>query len=189
LFRQILDRVNPLHRDGRLVDRRDPFVNTRVLTTEIAVCDAAPRAVADLEFASSRPVVVAARLLLLHARKAKNQRDPRIATAVGEALIGLTPEIPEDSYDVARQLARFVAELDASDQVSEAWPERQSLRDRCANRGVDLLRQAVNRGLRDSTLLESAELTPFHYVPDYQALLAGLKSQSSGRTGQVKAPQ
>jgi tetratricopeptide (TPR) repeat protein len=178
LFRTVLGEVSRLKRAGRLEDRRDPYANTRALTTEIAVCDAAPRALADLDFACSQPPPVAARLLLLKARTQANVRDVHGLTTIGDALLGLKPDTAEDLCDVARQLALFVTDLDSDRWPNLARPERQSLRARCADRAVEQLSLAVERGFRDRALFQSAELISLRPHPGYQSITARLKSPS-----------
>jgi len=189
LFRTILDQVNRLKRAGRLEDRHDAYADTRALTTEIAFCEAAPRALADTDFARSQPVIVSARLLLLKARTPANQKDPRSLTAVGEALIALEPETAEDSFDVARHLAFFITDLDLGRWPELTGPERQSLRDRCADRGVQLLSQAVAKGHRERALFDSPELSPLRKHARYATVRALLMRNASDQTIPVKASE
>ena len=171
-FLLVRDRLLRLDREGRLEGRRGLFTNFRVLKIEIAVCEAAPRAVRDFEFARSQPPVVAARLLLIHLRSLSDQEARRQIVTTVDSLRGLTADDPEDRFDLARALSSLTTDLD-----SGRWPglpprERQTLRQGCADRAVDLLGQAVNRGLRDPGRLESAELVGLSQHPSYQALVA-----------------
>ena len=129
-FERILDRVNTLKREGWHDGPDDLSTNARALTTEIAYCEAAPRARGDFDFARSRPPAVSARLLVLYARSTGEPRqNPTRVAAVGEALLALKSESPEDLYYLARSLALFISHLDMSPD-----PDVMSANERlCAN--------------------------------------------------------
>ncbi len=67
IFGQLHDQLRSLEREGRLEPGRVVFTSTEALKEEIAFCEAAPRALADLKFARTQPIDRAARLLLLRA--------------------------------------------------------------------------------------------------------------------------
>jgi len=145
------------------------------LKSEIAFCEAAPRALSDLGFASSQPVVVAARLLLLRARALADRTDPRQVATAAQALCKLEADDPDDLYDLARNLCLMITDLD-----SGRWPdlprqERQGLRRGCADRATEVLVRARERGFRDVERLESSDLRALRQHPGYQALIARLK--------------
>ena len=88
------------------------------MEAELAYCQAAPRAIKDLDFARSQPAPVSARLLLLHARMLDQHKDQQNAIkAVSDALYGLTSTAGTDMFEVARYLAAFIRDLD-----SGRWP-------------------------------------------------------------------
>jgi tetratricopeptide (TPR) repeat protein/predicted Ser/Thr protein kinase len=189
LFRTVLEEVSRLKRAGRLEDRRDAFANTKTLANEVAFCEAAPRALADMDFVRSQPAAVAARLLLLKASSTASEQDAQELKKVGETLLALQPDTPDDAYDVARHLALLISELRSSPSSKLASSDRQSLIDRCTDRAVQLLRAAIARGLRDPALLQSGELAPLHQHPGFKSLLASLKPPPVAPDNPVKTSE
>jgi eukaryotic-like serine/threonine-protein kinase len=190
LWRRIRDQLRQLQRDGLLEGRTDHATNPSVVAAELAYCEAAPRAINDLDFARSQQVLVSARLLLLHARMLDQQNDPRNPlTATGDALTGLTSTAPQELFELARYLAAFIHDLD-----SGRWPrlievERQRLRATCVSRATDLLRLAAERGFDDRALLESSDLAPLRRQPGPRPLKAGPKSSASEPADRVKTSE
>jgi len=175
VFRGALEQLLWLQREGRLEGGRVSFTDERTLKSEIAFCEAAPRALTDLDFARSQPVVVAARLLLLRARAPADRKDPRQVAAAAQALCKLEADDPDVLYGLARNLCLMITDLD-----SVRWPdlprlERQALRQGCADRATDLLVRARKRGFSDVDRLESSDLGSLRQHPGYQALIARLK--------------
>ncbi len=175
LFRAALNRLLWLEREGRLEHGRGTFSNGNALESEIAVCEAAPRALVDIEFARSRPVLLAARLLRLRARSLADRKDLRQAAAAAHTLCTLTADDPDVLYNLARQLSLMIAELEASRWTDLPQQEHQALRGECADRATDLLVRAQERGLRDVDRLQSDDLRALRPHKGYQALLARLK--------------
>jgi tetratricopeptide (TPR) repeat protein len=176
IYQSVLDQVNQLKSDGRLEGRRDPSLNPRTLTIEVAACKAAPHALEDAKFAGSQPAAVAARLLLLRAKTpASSREEGRRLFEGGESLLLLKPQDSEDQHDVARQIVAFIGLLDSAPRPDPEAGQRQSLRDRCADRAVDLLLQSAEHGSADALRPESNELAPLKAHPKYDALVARLK--------------
>jgi hypothetical protein len=173
IYRAAFDHLHRLKREGRLEGGRVTFIDSKTLENEIAFCEAAPRALGDLDFARSQRVVVAARLLLLRARTMADRQVAGAARAIRE----LNTADPDALYDVARTLSRLINDLN-----SGRWPElpdqeRGAIRRECADRAAALLVQAEKRGFRDIGRLESGELAVLRPHPVYQSLLARLKRQ------------
>jgi tetratricopeptide (TPR) repeat protein len=190
LFRGILDQAEQLRTEGRLEGRHDPFVNRKSLATEVAVCEAAPRALEDWEFTRMQPAVVAGRLLRLRARRLGDApKEARRLGEVAESLLNLNSQDPEDLHDLVRQLVAFIADLDAARWPALAQPERKSLCNRLADRAVALLVQAVERGSTDTLKTENPELEPLKHHAGYQALLARLKNSPGPQGERVKTSE
>jgi tetratricopeptide (TPR) repeat protein len=176
LYRTALDQVNRLKNDGRLEGRHDPNVNPRVVATELAVVEAAPRALEDVSYAVAQPAVVAARLLLLRAtRPAHASKDSRRLAEAGESLLELDSKDPIDQHDLARQIAAFLTALEAAPWPTADQSRREALRGRCADRAVALLVQSADGGAARAVQTESALLSPLKHHPGYQALINRLQ--------------
>jgi tetratricopeptide (TPR) repeat protein len=190
LYRTVLDQANQLSSDGRLDGRRDASLSPRALTADLAACKAAPRALADVEFARSQRPVVAARLLVLRAkRRADVPKDPRRLTEFVESLLGLNSQDPEDQHDLARQIVAYITALDSAPWPASEAGERQSLRERCADRAVDLLVQSVEHGSADAVRAESGEFALLKAHPGYQALVASLKKSPGPQDQRINTPE
>ena len=178
LYRAVLNDLRRLEREGRLEDGRVSFIDSKTLENEIVFCEAAPRALTDLDFARSRPVVVATRLLLLRARSLANREIAVAARAIRE----LKADNPEATYEVARSLSLLIIDLN-----SDRWPdiplqERRAMGHEFANWAADLLVQAEARGFSDASRLENGELAPLRQHPVYQSLLSRLKRLQKPRS-------
>jgi hypothetical protein len=173
LFRRVLDRVNRLEADGRMADGEDGFLNTKSLKAEIDFCDAAPRARDDFAFARNYPAALAARLLVLHARsQSDTTKRPRRLTEVAEALVALDAEAPGALHELAQQLAQFISDLESRRWPELAQAEREKLLERCADRRLELLRQAHARGFSGTAAPDHPELAPIQPKPADRSTLA-----------------
>ena len=176
LYRTALNHVQKLEREGRLAAGRISFINNVTLQNEIAFCDDAPKALVDLEFARSRPVVVATRLLLVRARTLGDRQ----VVVTARALLDLKADDPDGLYNIARSLSLLVNDL-----RSGRWPgfpqaERQGLERECVDRAAELLLRAEQRGFNDATRLQSGDLAALRPLPIYQAILSRLKQAQKG---------
>ena len=176
-FRRVRDRLRQLEREGRLEGRRASFMDDRVLAIETTFCEAAPRALLDLDFARSQPPVVAAKLLLLHARSLSEREATSRIGRTAESLSTLTADNPEDLFDLAQSLSSLISDFDAGRWPGLASRERQVLKQHCTDRAVDVLRQAVAHGLRDPGRLESAELNGLSQHPGFRELVGRLNGR------------
>jgi tRNA A-37 threonylcarbamoyl transferase component Bud32/tetratricopeptide (TPR) repeat protein len=174
-FRLALDQLLKLEREGRLVERGDSYANSAALQREIAFCEAAPTALADLDFARSQPVLLAARLLIFRARTLADNNDPRQAAAAAQALCTLTADDPDVLFDLARQLALLITDLDARRWPNLPQPEQEALRQGCADRATALLVRAHERGFRDFDRLRGTDLNVLRHHPGYQSLVSRLE--------------
>ena len=171
LYRVALERLRTLEREGRLESGRVTFTDSKTLENEIAYCEAAPRALVDLDFARSKPVVVATRLLLCRAR---TLADRQVAVAA-QAMRDLKADDPDSSYAVARSLSSLVNDLDVGRWPNLSPHDRQAIRRACVERAANLAVQAVEQGSSDLGRLESGELSVLREHPVYQSLRARLK--------------
>jgi tetratricopeptide (TPR) repeat protein len=189
LMHRVYDAVLALEGAGQLDGRRTLFAPIRGLKGEIAFCEAAPRALEDFDFARSQPAPVAARLLLLRARMPAPQNDPSRVSSSGEAMSQLTANDPEDLYQIARELALLVTDLDSAQAANLPQHDRMALRRRCADRAVTLLGQALARGFADLPRLESYELESLRQHAGYQAVVTRLKQSRSSPSSAVKTSE
>ena len=97
IYQTALDHLRRLEREGRLERGRSSNIDAATLESEIAYCEAAPRALIDVGFARSRPPALAARLLLLRARTLANHQ----VVMDSAAICALKADEPESLYDVA----------------------------------------------------------------------------------------
>jgi tetratricopeptide (TPR) repeat protein len=174
LFREILDRFLRLEREGQFERGRVLFTSSKALQSEIAFCEAAPRALLDFQFARSRPPVLAARLLRFRARVPARDGDQALAVSTAQALCELDSHDNEDLYELARDLCRFESDLNSSRWADVTDQVRAGLKKRCTERAAGILVKAADRGFDDIARLTSADLRVLSGHPDYQALVGRL---------------
>jgi tetratricopeptide (TPR) repeat protein len=177
-LRSVLRRFQALERQGQLEGARSLFESARTLKGEIAVCEAAPRALEDFDFARSQPAPIAAWLLLLYSRVPAHTRDPDQVKKTSEALTHLQAEDPDDLFEMARALVRFSSDLESISCPAMSDRDRKQLRQECAARAAALLGRAVEGGFRDLPRMESSELGSLRQHPAYQAALARRKKSA-----------
>ncbi len=178
LFRAALDHLHMLEREGTLEGGRVSFTDSKTLENEIEFCEAAPKALVDLDFACSKPVVVATRLLLYRARTLEHRQVAVAARAIRE----LKADDPESLYQVARSLSLLMIDLNSGRWADLPQGERQAIGHECADRAADVLVQAEKLGFSDAGRLESGELAGLWQHPIYQSLLARLKRPQKRRS-------
>jgi tetratricopeptide (TPR) repeat protein len=188
-FRAVRDGLAKLDREGRLVIQRTLFTSQRALATEIAFCEAAPHALRSPEAALSQPPVVAARLLLSSASALSDAEAPRRIGTISESMIGLSAEDPEDLLDLARSLVSLMSDFDAGRWPGVRPEERLNWRKRCADRAVEMLRQAIERGLDDPGRLQGPELERLAGHPGYRELLARWSKRPHSPRGAVRSSE
>ena len=176
LIRPTLAKLKSLKQAGKLDGQ--PIYGTQFideLTDELAYCDAAPRALTDLEFARSRSPALACRLLELRARSSAAKRDQPGLFANANAVSALP-------FGDSKQLARLAIACAACAEGLGALPQQQaskaeseSLRGRCVDRGVAALDLAIDQGFKNNVLLETDKsLEPLRKHPDFPALIKRL---------------
>ena len=176
LIRPTLARLKSLKQAGKLEGQPiygKEFIEE--LTDELAYCDAAPRALTDLEFARSRSLELACRLLELRARSSAAERDQPGLFANANAVCALP-------LGDSKQLARLAIACAACAEGLGALPPRpasksecESLRDRCVDRGVAALDRAIDQGFKNNVLLETDKsLEPLRKHPGFPALIKRL---------------
>jgi tetratricopeptide (TPR) repeat protein len=175
IFHGAAARLESLQREGRLEGSRISFTSPRELTSEIAFCEAAPRALRDFEFARSQPVGVAARLLRLRARTLGDGNASTQVAATAQAICKLQSDEPELLYDLARNLGLLITDLDQGRWRDLPRQKRQALRQRCADRAAELLVEAHRLGFNDFDRLTNSDLSGLRRHPAYEALIARLK--------------
>ncbi len=176
LIRPTLAKLLSLKREGRLEGQPrfgSEFIEE--LTDEFAYCEAAPRALKDLEFARSRPPELACRLLELKSRDAAARGDGPGLFAVAEAICALPLGDNKQLARLAIACAACVRGLDASPSRPGSDEGRDSLRRRCADRGIAALDLAIDHGFKNNVLLESDEsLGPLRTHPGFRPLVERL---------------
>jgi serine/threonine-protein kinase len=136
-----------------------------VMEADLAFCEAAPRGLADREFARSRPPALASRLLVYRLRKAASEGRADDAAADAEALLALDAGEPLDLRALGRARVACLGFLEPG----------SDLRERCASAGVAALARAVDLGDREFDALQHDPLYgPVRARPDFQAILTRL---------------
>jgi eukaryotic-like serine/threonine-protein kinase len=174
LFRKLHDQFVQLEREGQFEHGRIPFTNRKALQGEVAFCETAQRALANIQFARSQPPVLAARLLRFRARELTSDNDQALAALTSQALCTLNSQDPDDLYDLARDLCRFVSDLTSARWASLPGQKREALTKQCTDRAASLLILASDRGFADAARLTSAELHVLSERHEYQALVGRL---------------
>ncbi len=158
LFRGVRENVKELEQNGLLEGRTDGFTNLPALESEIAFCEKAPRSLSDIEFALAQKGALGARLLLLNAQNIGSEKHSGRPAKLAEALISLASDDQNEQVEIARQLARFISNLNSRLPGASTDPALKQIRDRCARRCVELVQLARKQGYAESELRESIEL-------------------------------
>lgn len=177
LFRQVLERLGRLEREGKLAG--EAAIELRYLGTlkrDIAYCDAAAVILDSPVRARAEVPDVAVRLLLLRVKLlADRGRRPEIP-AVAEELCDFNPEVIEEPIWLAKALASCIPHLEGETSTS--------LQRRCADQAVAALAfgLAATRGPRNLALIETDEvLAPIRQHSAYRELMQRLRNPQPPR--------
>jgi tetratricopeptide (TPR) repeat protein len=131
-LRPAVERLRSLKGEGRLRGLA-VYENERLplMEADLALAEAAPRALADREYARTRPAPLAARLLAFRLRDAAGRGDDVGVAAEAEALLGLEAVEASELLSLARARAACYPLL------------APGLRERCAARVIDALGRAL----------------------------------------------
>jgi eukaryotic-like serine/threonine-protein kinase len=186
LIRPTLAKLLSLKREGKL-EAQPRFGKEFVeeLTDDLAYCEAAPRALSDLEFARSQSPALASRLLELKARRAAAESDVPGLFAIAKAVSALPFAENEQLSRLAIACATCVRCLDALPSPPAQSAEGESLSRRCAERGIAALDHAIDHGFKNNIFLENdASLEPLRKHPGFRALVERLY-HPTGNAGQT----
>jgi hypothetical protein len=122
---------------------------------EMVSSDKIPRAIADLDYARSRPVRLASALLVHRAKSMAGNRNEREFIATVDALCDLEAHDKLSLINLAKARAECIGILGPSYSPSLDASERRRLQQRCADRGIDALTQAVDLGYDNVRHLEA----------------------------------
>ena len=181
LFRQALDHLERLDREGKLEGRPAfKYRHMRVLKQDVAFCSAAPHVLEDPSVALSQPPHVTVNLLRLRAKKlAERGRDAELVATV-ESLCAIDDGDWEDRYALARAIATCVPYFDGGRSASLSPALRSELRRRCIDRAVAALARSIDLGFQDASRLElQSELDSIRESPAFQAEVERAKKQQA----------
>jgi len=138
--------------------------------------NAQSRALKDLDFALSKPIRLSYLLLSnrVQVMADRGQKEELIATC--NTVCGLKADDKFSLLKLAQTCAACVKSLESPRLLTLSAPERQALQQRCADRGIAALTQAVELGLRSVPHLENGRLTPLHQHPGFAPLVQKVQS-------------
>jgi hypothetical protein len=170
--------TDPRHRELR---RASLFIPIQIMREEdSALSDAQPRALQDLDFALSKPIRLSSLLLTnrVQVMADRGQKAELIATC--NAVCRLNADDKFSLLKLAQTCAACIKSLE-NPRVTTLSPEqRQALKDRCADRGISALTQAVELGLRSVPHLEDYRLVPLHGHPGFKPLVEKINAATAG---------
>jgi tetratricopeptide (TPR) repeat protein len=150
LFKSALKRHQPLDPESPEATSRSRAQELAMLKAEIGACEVAARAVAESDFALSRPAAEACLLLSIRARAMARASRESDALAAAAALCDLAPDREATSvYLLAQALSVCVRLLDDSRWPGAPNPGRDALRQQCTDRAIASLTLAIDRGLEN----------------------------------------
>jgi tetratricopeptide (TPR) repeat protein len=177
LYRRPIERLSRLKRAGRALGRADLLWN-RIdrLEATVTYCEAAPAALADFEFARSRPPAIAAPLILLRLKTSTERGASSEADAMFEALCALTAQSAEDHFEKARCLALSLAEL----QNFAPAAAKETMEKRGSGLAVDSLCRAAELGYANPDPIElERAFAPLRHHPRYSQAIDRVKANST----------
>jgi tetratricopeptide (TPR) repeat protein len=143
---------------------------------QLAVCKAAERAIADLNFALAQPVAQALDLLTIRATVLAERGQHVQAAETAEKLRGLAPKDPNVLYNVACSYALCVPGVARGKKPDQLTAEEADLRRRYATHACAALNEAVRQGYKDvANMQHDPDLEAIRQEGDYQKLLVRLK--------------
>jgi tetratricopeptide (TPR) repeat protein len=153
------------------------------LTDGLAYCEAAPRALVDLESVRSQRFGIAARLYALRASTFAGRGDSAALVATAGAVCGIQAKNDEtEPVELAVACAACVAGIDALVSKGNGFEGQASLRKRCFDRGFALLSQGVDHGYNDAGRLENDPVfKSLRSHAHYQALLEQARRSKPAR--------
>jgi eukaryotic-like serine/threonine-protein kinase len=178
MIKPTLALLHRLKREGKLDGQ--PVFGVQLmgdLTDDLAYCEAAPRALADIEFVRKHRFGIAARLYALRASTFAGRGDVAALVATAKAVCETRAKNDEtEPLELAPACASCVTAIDALVSKGKNFPDQASLRKRCVDRGFALLSQGVDHGYNDAGRLENDSIfKPLRSHPEYQALVERAK--------------
>ena len=155
-------------------------------TDEMVGSDNMPRAMADLDWARSQPVRLAALLLLHRTRSMMTRRDEKEMVASIEALCALDANDKLSLIKLAEARGECIGLLSSSFSTDLPPALRQRLEHLCTDRGIDALRKAVDLGYDNLSRFESDDprqagtLWGYRNHPAFPGLVEAIKTRRRG---------
>ncbi len=145
-----LDGLRLLDRDGTLEGRpRDKSQLLPRFKDEMAACQAVAASPGDLAALRSDSARETCRLLRIRAGVMAEEGRVAEFAATAQALCELDAREPEDLYRIGRSLAWCAGRIDRIGGTATTGQDLKPLKQRCENRAVAALVQAIDSGLRD----------------------------------------
>src|SRR5262249_12702273 len=117
-------------------------------------------------------------LLEMRTRKLAQRGEHGQAAATAEALLQLTPQGPDLTYEAARAFALCVSGVAPGKPAKGLSTQEQADRERYAARAVELLRQAVREGYQNLThMWRDIYFAPLRSREDFQQVVRELEQK------------
>jgi serine/threonine protein kinase len=176
-YNQAQDVLRRLEARGKLADRP---LNSRERLEQvqkaIVLCTESLRAVMELSFALTQPARMAHELLLARFRVLMSRARYGEAAETAETLCRLTRSDADDLYDLARTCLLCGTSIAPGKKPAELTREEQAIRQRCTERAVEALAQAVEQGYTDVGRLQAdGAFTLIRKHAGYQAVIDRLR--------------
>jgi tetratricopeptide (TPR) repeat protein len=171
--------LDALEQEGKL-QGQPHYAQLRQRTEQSrAVCQAADRAIEDLDYALSQPPAIVSELLCWRMGALAQRGRHAEAVATADHLVRLEPGNPESYYHAACGYAQSVLAVAVARKPEPLSPADQALQEKYSAQAVALFREAVRRGYADlGSVRRHRYLDPLRSREDFQNMLGALEDSS-----------
>jgi serine/threonine protein kinase len=178
-YGRALDVFRRLEQAGKLQGQPQFARQQQLLKQRIAFCQAAPRAIAYLDFALKQPPALVPGLLDVRVRALARAGRHADAAATADRLHDRDPRSAANLYNAACAYAVCVTAVAPGKPAEQLSAEEKAARERYAARAVAVLREAVGRGFKDAVRVKAAaDLETLCGREDFKKLLVELEAKS-----------
>jgi serine/threonine-protein kinase len=174
-----LEVLHRLEQAGKLQGQPQFAAWQKAFRQDLAFCQAAQRAVADLDFALKQPPALVPRLLDVRVRALARAGRHAEAAATADRLHDRDPKGPQDLYNAACAYALCVTAVAPGKPPEQLSAEEKAARERYAARAIAVLREAVGKGYNDPAhMKKDKDLDPLRGRDDFKKLLGELEAKA-----------
>ncbi len=169
--------MKPLKVSGKLENQSSFEGWFRMMDDRLAVNRAAPRAIADFDYAWAQPAAQAIELLHIRADVLVRRGEHVAAAATAEKLRELAPKNARVLYNVASCFALCAGSATNGKQQDQITAVENAARKHYISRALEILTEAVREGFKDVVQLEiDSDLAALRREEGFVKLVQGLKT-------------